>query len=370
MDLLDELSISDVSTTAQDTLIKECEVGNISDIDDYPVRIDVEVFKKDNDYSHIKEHIYDVLESFSQYIEYSDVFQKLKDDDTFKMTETFIFGLRPHFYSAHSICNFLDGINEHLKILGAEYSVSICGDVPNCEENVYKDVNTEKMRREARYSSITSQFSEWSTHNELSKFNNVCRMFGVPEKYYEEYVHMKGMWETIVPKTNKLLMKKVDIYHCQNYALRADKKIHKEVDEIHERLNLSERILSNAINFNDFISNDTQMWLSAHCSGRFEKYKIGSNAKVEIPQMIQRMLKKLKTKRVHPCPKTSWCLMKNGSLSPTYIRSVIYLGEFAQPDDIFCIGTALAVVCPLEKYENLMSSIFIPRKRDLKNFSA
>jgi hypothetical protein len=62
--------------------------------------------------------------------------------------------------------------------------------------------------------------------------------------------------------------------------------------------------------------------------------------------------------------------MKNGSLSPTYIRSVIYLGEFAQPDDIFCIGTALAVVCPLEKYENLMSSIFIPRKRDLKNFSA
>ena len=45
MDLLDELTISDVSTTAQDTLIKECEDGNISDINDYPVRIDVEVFK-------------------------------------------------------------------------------------------------------------------------------------------------------------------------------------------------------------------------------------------------------------------------------------------------------------------------------------
>ena len=195
-------------------------------------------------------------------------------------------------------------------------------------------------------------------------------MFGVPEKYYEEYVHMKGMWETIVPKTNKFLMKKVDIYHCQNYALRADRKIHEEVDEIHKRLNLSERILSNTINFNDFISNDTQMWLSAHCSGNFEKYKIGSNAKAKVPQMIQRMLKKLKKKRVHPCPKTSWCLMKNGSLSPTYIRSVIYLGEFAQLDEIFCIGTALAVVCPLEKYENLMSSIFIPRKRELKNFSA
>ena len=58
MDLLDELSISDVRTTAQDTLIKECEDGNISDINDYPVRIDVEVFMKDNDYSHIKEHIY------------------------------------------------------------------------------------------------------------------------------------------------------------------------------------------------------------------------------------------------------------------------------------------------------------------------
>ena len=369
MDLLDELTISDISATAQDTLIKECEGGNISDIDDYPVRIDVEVYKKDDDYSHIKEHIYDVLESFSQYIEYSDVFLK-PEDEIVRKTKLFTFGLHPHFYSAHSICNFLDGINEHLRILGAEYSVSIIGDVPNCEETVYKDVNTEKIRRESRYSSITSQFSEWITHNELSKFNNVCRMFGVPEKYYEEYVHMKGMWETIVPKTNKFLMKKVDIYHCQNYALRADRKIHEEVDEIHKRLNLSERILSNTINFNDFISNDTQMWLSAHCSGNFEKYKIGSNAKAEVPQMIQRMMKKLKTKRVHPCPKTSWCLMKNGSLSPTYIRSVIYLGEFAQLDEIFCIGTALAVVCPLEKYENLMSSIFIPRKRELKNFSA
>ena len=62
MDLLDELSISDVMTTTQDTLIKEYEDGNISDINDYPVKIDVEVFKKDNDYSHIKEHIYDILE--------------------------------------------------------------------------------------------------------------------------------------------------------------------------------------------------------------------------------------------------------------------------------------------------------------------
>ena len=58
--------------------------------------------------------------------------------------------------------------------------------------------------------------------------------------------------------------------------------------------------------------------------------------------------------------------MKTGSKSPIYIRSVVYLGEFAQLDDAFCIGTALAVVCPLEKYENLMSSIFIPRKRELK----
>jgi hypothetical protein len=58
--------------------------------------------------------------------------------------------------------------------------------------------------------------------------------------------------------------------------------------------------------------------------------------------------------------------MKNGSMSPIYIRSVIYLGKFAQLDDAFCIDTALAVVCPLEKYENLISSIFIPRKRELK----
>lgn len=90
MDLLDELTISDVSTTAQDTLIKECEDGNISDINDYPVRIDVEVFKKDNDYSHIKEHIYDVLESFSQYIEYSDIFLK-PEDEIVKKTKLFTF---------------------------------------------------------------------------------------------------------------------------------------------------------------------------------------------------------------------------------------------------------------------------------------
>ena len=69
MDLFDELTISDISAPAQDTLIKECENGDISDIDEYPVRIVIDVFKKDNDYSHIKEHIYDVLESFSQYIE-------------------------------------------------------------------------------------------------------------------------------------------------------------------------------------------------------------------------------------------------------------------------------------------------------------
>lgn len=88
MDLLDELTISDVSTTAQDTLIKECEDENISDIKDYPVRIDVEVFKKDNDYSHIKEHIYDVLESFFQYIEYSEIFLK-PEDEIVKKTKLF-----------------------------------------------------------------------------------------------------------------------------------------------------------------------------------------------------------------------------------------------------------------------------------------
>lgn len=365
MDLLDELTISDVSTTAQDTLIKECEDGNISDINDYPVRIDVEVFKKDNDYSHIKEHIYDVLESFSQYIEYSDIFLK-PEDEIVKKTKLFTFGLRPHFYSAHQICNFLDGINKNLRILGAEYSVSIIGDDLNCEETVYKDVNTEKIRRESRYSSITSQFSEWSTHNELSKFNNICRMFGVLEKYCKEYVHMKGMWKTLIPKMNKFLMKKVDIHHWQNCDLYSNKKMREQVYAIHERINMSERILSNNIDFGNFISNDTQIWMSTYCSGDFKKYKIGSNVKTGVPKTIQRMLKKLKTKRVRPCPKISWCLMKNGSMSPIYIRSVIYLGEFAQLDDAFCIGTALAVVCPLEKYENIMSSIFIPRKRELK----
>lgn len=368
MDLLDELTISDVSATVQDTLIKECEDGNISDIDDYPVRVDVEVFKKDNDYSHIKEHIYDVLESFSQYIEYSAVFLK-PEDEIVKKTKLFTFGLRPHFYSAHSVCNFLDGINERLRILVAEYSVSIIGDVPNGEETVYKNVNTKKIRRESRYNSITSQFSEWNTHNELSKFNSVCRMFGVPEKYCKEYVHMKEMWELLIQRFNKFLMKKVDIHHWQNYVLNSNKKIHEQVNAIHERFNLSERILSNNIDFGNFISNDTQIWISTHCAGDFKKYKIGSNIKANVPRTIQRILKKLKTKRVRPCPKISWRLMQTGSLSPIYIRSVIYLGEFSQPDNIFCIGTALAVVCPLEKYENLMSSIFIPRKRELKNFS-
>ena len=369
MDLLDELTISDVSTTAQDTLIKECVDGDISDINDYPVRIDVEVFKKDNDYSHIKEHIYDVLESFSQYIEYSDIFLK-SEDEIVKKTKLFTFGLRPHFYSAHSVCNFLDGINKNLRILRAECSVSIIGDVPNCKETVYKDVNTDKVRRESRYSSITSQFSEWSIHNELSKFNNVCRMFGVPEKYCKEYVHMKGMWKTLIPKMNKFLMKKVDIHHWQNCDLYSNKKMREQVYAIHERINMNERILSNNIDFGNFISNDTQIWMSTYCSGDFKKYKIGSNVKTGVPKTIQRMLKKLKTKRVRPCPNISWCLMKNGSMSPIYIRSVIYLGEFAQLDDAFCIGTTLAVVCPLEKYENIMSSIFIPRKKRTQNFSA
>ena len=365
MDLLDELSISDVRTTAQDTLIKECGDGNISDINDYPVRIDVEVFKKDDDYSHIKEHIYDVLESFSQYIEYSNIFVK-PEDEIVKKTKLFTFGLRPHFYSAHSICNFLDGLNENLRILGAECSVSIIGDVPNCEETVYKDVNTEKIRRESRYSSITSQFSEWNTHSELSKFNNVCRMFVVPEKYCKEYVHMKDTYETLIQRMNKFLMKKVDIHHWQNYDLQYNEKIHEQVNAIHERINLSERILLNNIDFGNFISNDTQIWMSTYCCGDFKKYKIGPNVKDRVPRTIQRILKKLKTKRVRPCPKISWRLMKTGSMSPIYIRSVIYLGEFSRPDDAFCIGTALAVVCPLEKYENLMTSIFIPRKRELK----
>ena len=110
MDLLDELSISDVRATAQDTLIKECEDWNISDINDYPVRIDVEVFKKDDDYSHIKEHIYDVLESFSQYIEYSDIFLK-PEDEIVKKTKLFTFGLRPHFY-----CNIEFNKNSQFKI--------------------------------------------------------------------------------------------------------------------------------------------------------------------------------------------------------------------------------------------------------------
>ena len=368
MDLLDELTISDVSTLAQDTLIKECEKGDISDIDEYPVRIVIDVFKKDNDYSHIKEHIYDVLESFSQYIEYSDIFFK-SEDKIVKKTKRFTFGLHPHFYSAHSVCNFLDGINKNLRILKAECSVSIIGDVPNCEETVYNNVNTEKIRHESRYGSITSQFSEWNTHNELYKFNNVCRMFVVPEKYCKEYVHVKDTYEMLIRRMNKFLMKKVDIPHWQNYDLQYNEKIHEQVNAIHERINLSERILSKNIDFGNFISNDTQIWMSTYCCGDFKKYKIGPNVKDRVPRTIQRILKKLKTKRVRPCPKISWRLMKTGSMSPIYIRSVIYLGEFAQPDNIFYIGTALAVVCPLEKYENLMSSIFIPRKRELKNFS-
>lgn len=365
MDLLDELTISDISAPAQDTIIKECEDDNISDIDEYPVRIDVDVFKKDNDYSHIKEHIYDILESFSQYIEYSNVFLK-PEDKIVKKTKRFTFGLRPHFCSAHQICNFLDGINKNLRIRGAECFVSIIGDVPNCEETVYNNVNTEKIRRESRYGSITSQFSEWSTHNELSKFNNVCRMFGIPEKYCKEYVHSKDIWEMLIQRMNKFLMKKVDTHHWQNYDLHYNKKIHEQVNAIHERINLSECILLNNIDFGNFISNDTQIWMSTYYCGDFKKYKMGPNIKARVPRTIQRILKKLKTKRVRPCPKISWNLMKTGSMSPIYIRSVIYLGEFAQLDDAFCIGTALAVVCPLEKYEVLMSSIFIPRKRELK----
>ena len=174
---------------------------------------------------------------------------------------------------------------------------------------------------------------------------------------------MKEMLELLIERVNKCLMKKVDIHHWQNYVLDYNRKIHEQVNAIHERINLSERILLNNIDFGNFISNDTQIWISTYCYGDFKKYKIGSNVKAKVPRTIERILKKLKTKRVRPCPKISWCLMKNGSMSPIYIRSVIYLGEFAQLDDAFCIGTALAVVCPLEKYENLMSSIFIPRKR-------
>ena len=191
-------------------------------------------------------------------------------------------------------------------------------------------------------------------------------MFGVPEKYFKEYVHIKGMWKTLIPKMNKFLVKK----YWQNFDLHSNKKIQEQVDAIHERINLSERILSNNIDFDNFISNDTQIWMSTQCSGDFEKYKIGSNVKAKVPRTIERILKKLKTKRVRPCPKISWCLMKTGSMSPICIRSVIYLGEFSRPDDAFCIGTALAVVCPLEKYENLLSSIFIPKKKRTQNFSA
>ena len=161
-------------------------------------------------------------------------------------------------------------------------------------------------------------------------------------------------------------MKKVDIHHWQNYELHYNEKIHEQVNAIHKRINLSERILLNNIDFSNFISNDTQIWISTYCCGDFKKYKIDPNVKTRVPRTIQRILKKLKTKRVRPCPKISWRLMKTGSMSPIYIRSVIYLGEFSRPDDAFCIGTTLAVVCPLEKYENLMCSIFIPRKRELK----
>ena len=43
MDLLDELTISDVSATTQDTFIKECEDGN-TDIDDYPGKRELKNF--------------------------------------------------------------------------------------------------------------------------------------------------------------------------------------------------------------------------------------------------------------------------------------------------------------------------------------
>ena len=191
-------------------------------------------------------------------------------------------------------------------------------------------------------------------------------MFVVPEKYCKEYVHMKDTYETLIQRMNKFLMKKVVIPHWQNYDLQYNKKIHEQVNAIHERINLSEHILLNNIDFGNFISNDTQIWISTYCCGDFKKYKICPNVKARVPRTIQRILKKLKTKRVRPCPKISWYLMKTGSMSPICIRSVIYLGEFSRPDDAFCIGTALAVVCPLEKYENLMTSIFIPRKRELK----
>ena len=191
-------------------------------------------------------------------------------------------------------------------------------------------------------------------------------MFRVPEKYCKEYVHVKDTYEMLIQRMDKFLMKKVDIHHWQNYELHYNEKIHEQVNAIHERINLSERILLNNIDFSNFISNDTQIWISTYCCGDFKKYKIDPNVKTRVPRTIQRILKKLKTKRVRPCPKISWRLMKTGSMSPIYIRSVIYLGEFSRPDDAFCIGTTLAVVCPLEKYENLMCSIFIPRKRELK----
>lgn len=363
MDLLDELTLDDVTKTAAEEVLKKAEVD---DVDEYPVRIDCEVRVIDHQEG-VRQRMLDVLDCFSQYIEHSDIIIYKKSEEA--KTMFYKFGLVPHFFTAHQVCNFLYAIREclyALKVTEHSLYVTHTVDESGTQEMERMAFLPEKIKRINTYKEFAMPPKwQWTSYNRLTDadhFKNICRAFNIKPANVDEYVHDFGMYERLMTKTHKYLKTKVK----NHQDLWGESwKENQRIKEIHDNFRLDGRVMRPATDFQHILDDyrsSTSIWLTTLKTTDFSRYKIGQNSKAAVSCDMQYLQQRMQSKTFKPCPKISWSVMRTGAHSSPHVRSVIYLGEMTQRGDLAAMGAAVSIVAPLDSYEEILRRIFPQRK--------